>query len=291
MKPAPFEYFRAYSAQEAVDLLVEHGEDAKILAGGQSLAPMMNFRLAHPTALIDINPVSGLDYIRREGDELCVGALTRHRSIEISTAEGVLDGFGLLPRAAQWIGHYPIRSRGTIGGSIAHADPTAEWCLLARLFDAEIVVLGTTGRRSIPAAEWFAGFLTTTAEETDVVVGIRFRRPRAYGALTEYSRRRGDFAVAATAVAFDVVDNRCRDVSIVLGGVASQPLRLDEVEALLEGAVPSEAAWAQAAKAASLAIEPSSDLNGGVEYKRHLVNTLTQRAFAEAYATANRDAA
>lgn len=287
MKPAPFEYHRAYSPSEVVELLVELGEDAKILAGGQSLVPMMNFRLARPSALIDINPVSGLDYIRREGDELCVGALTRHRALETSIASGVRDGFDLLPRAARWIGHYPIRSRGTVGGSIAHSDPTAEWCLLARLFDATIVVLGTDGTRSVPASDWFTGFLTTAAEPTDLVVETRFRRPRKYGALTEYSRRRGDFAIAATAVAFDVVDNQCRDVSIVLGGVASEPLRLPAAEALVEGAAPSEATWAEAARNAAATIKPSSDLHGDENYRRHLVDTLTKRAFAEAYSTAS----
>lgn len=287
MKPAPFEYHRAYSPPEVVELLVELGEDAKILAGGQSLVPMMNFRLARPSALIDINPVSGLDYIRREGDELCVGALTRHRALETSIASGVRDGFDLLPRAARWIGHYPIRSRGTVGGSIAHSDPTAEWCILARLFDATIVVFGKDGTRSVPASDWFTGFLTTAAEPTDLVVETRFRRPRKYGALTEYSRRRGDFAIAATAVAFDVVDNRCRDVSIVLGGVASEPLRLPAAEALVEGAAPSEATWAEAARNAAATIKPSSDLHGDENYRRHLVDTLTKRAFAEAYSTAS----
>lgn len=282
MKPASFEYHRAYTPQEVVELLVELGEDAKILAGGQSLAPMMNFRLAHPSALVDINPVTGLDYIRREGEELCVGALTRHRALETSTAPEVRDGFALLPEAARWIGHYPIRSRGTVGGSIAHADPTAEWCLLARLYDATVVTLGTAGMRSTPASEWFTGFLTTTAETTDMVVEIRFGRPRSYGALTEYARRRGDFALAAAAVALDVVENRCVNVSVVLGGVASEPLRLPEVEAIVDGAEPTEATWARAAKLAAGAINSAGEAEGEAGYRRHLVETLTQRAFAQA---------
>jgi carbon-monoxide dehydrogenase medium subunit len=282
VKPAVFEYHRAYSPPEIVEMLTELGEDAKILAGGQSLVPMMNFRLAHPTALVDINGVPGLDQVTREGNVLRVGALTRHRALETDTSAGVQDGFALLPRAARWIGHYPIRSRGTVGGSIAHADPTAEWCLLARLFDAEIVVLGAAGTRSIPSAEWFGGFLTTAAEPTEVVVETRFARPRRHGALQEYARRRGDFAIVAAAVAFDIVEGRCTDVSIVLGGVDSVPLRVPEAEALVEGALPGAPTWGKAARAAAAAVSPSGDLHGDPEYRRQLVRTLTARALAEA---------
>lgn len=289
MKPAPFEYHRAYTPQEVVELLAELGDDAKILAGGQSLAPMMNFRLAHPSALIDINTVTGLDYIRRDNDELCVGALTRHRTVEISTADEVRDGFALLPVAARWIGHYPIRSRGTVGGSIAHSDPTAEWCILARLFDANIVVLGLDGTRTIRAEDWFTGFLTTAAEPTDMVVETRFARPRTHAALTEYARRRGDFAIAAAAVAFDVEDQQCKNVSIVLGGVAGEPLKLPEVEAMVENNDADESTWKDAAGAAAASIKASSDLNGDEGYHRHLVESLVERAFAEAYATASQD--
>lgn len=282
MKPAPFEYHRAWTADEVVQTLTELGEDAKVIAGGQSLAPMMNFRLARPSALVDINTVTGLDYIEREGDELKVGALTRHRAVEINRDAGVLDGFGLLPRAARWIGHYPIRCRGTVGGSIAHSDPTAEWCLLARLYDAAIVVLGPDGTRSVPAQDWFTGFLTTSGAYNEMVVETRFARPRSHGALTEYARRRGDFAIAAVGVAFDVVDGRFSDVGIVLGGVASEPLRATEAEQLLEGAPAQEDSWDAAARSAAAGINPPSDLNGDADYRRRLVDTLTRRAFAEA---------
>lgn len=282
MKPAPFEYHRAWTPDEVVQMLTELGDDAKVIAGGQSLAPMMNFRLARPSALVDINTVTGLDYIEREGDELKVGALTRHRAVEINRDAGVLDGFGLLPRAARWIGHYPIRCRGTVGGSIAHSDPTAEWCLLARLYDATIVVLGPDGTRPVPAQDWFTGFLTTSGAYNEMVVETRFGRPRSHGALTEYARRRGDFAIAAVGVAFDVVDGRFSGVGIVLGGVASEPLRATEAEQLLEGAPAQEDSWDEAARSAAAGINPPSDLNGDADYRRHLVDTLTRRAFAEA---------
>jgi carbon-monoxide dehydrogenase medium subunit len=285
VKPASFEYHRAYTPEEVVELLTELGDDAKILAGGQSLAPMMNFRLARPSALVDVNGVTGLDHVVREGHELVVGALTRHRALEISRDPAVLDGFALLPRAARWIGHYPIRSRGTVGGSIAHSDPTAEWCLLARLYDATVVVQGPQGRRSVPSDEWFTGFLTTSADWNEMVVETRFARPRPYGALTEYARRRGDFAVAAAAVALDVVDGSCRGVSIVLGGVAAEPLRVPGAEAVAEGAPATGETWREVARVAAEGIDPPTDLNGDADYRRALVRTLTERAFAEALDT------
>lgn len=282
MKPAPFEYHRAYTADEVVQLLSELGDEAKILAGGLSLAPMMNFRLARPTALIDVNRVAGLDYVRRDGDTLAVGALTRHRALETDRSPAVGDGFSVLPRAARWIGHYPIRTRGTVGGSVAHADPTAEWCLLARLFDAGIVLLGPNGTRTVAAADWFTGFLTTTAAPDEMLVEVRFGRPRPYAALTEYARRRGDFAIASAAVAFDVVDGRCTDVGVVLGGVAAEPVRIAAAEHVVDGSPPTERTWAEAAACAAAAIDPSADAHGDADYRRQLVDTLTRRAFAEA---------
>jgi aerobic carbon-monoxide dehydrogenase medium subunit len=261
---------------------MELGEDAKIIAGGQSLAPMMNFRLARPSALVDVNAVPDLDYIVRDGRELRIGALTRHRAVEISRDPGVCDGFSVLPLAARLIGHYPIRCRGTVGGSIAHSDPTAEWCVLARLYDATVVLLGPEGRRSVPAIDWFTGFLTTTAATNEMVLETRFARPRSHGALTEYARRRGDFAIAAVAVAFDVIDGRLNDVGISLGGVASQPVRATEAESLLEGAPATENSWNEAARSAAAGINPPSDSHGDAGYRKHLVETLTRRALSEA---------
>lgn len=284
MKPAPFEYHRAYTVGEVVELLTELGDDAKIIAGGQSLAPMMNFRLARPSALVDVNPIAGLDHIRREGDVLRVGAMTRHRDVETSRDPGVHEGFGVLPRAARWIGHYPIRCRGTVGGSMAHSDPTAEWCLLALLHDASVVVEGPRGRRTVPVADWFTGFLTTVADHDEMVVETRFSRPRTHGALTEYARRRGDFAISAVAVAFDTVEDRLVDVSVVLGGVAGTPVRATEAEAMLEGSPVASQGWTEASRNAAASVSPPSDLNGDADYRRQLVETLMQRAFAEALA-------
>lgn len=279
-----FEYHRAYTVDEAVELLGELGEDAKIIAGGLSLAPMMNFRLARPTALVDVNPIPGLDQVVRDQDTLRVGALTRHRAIETTRDPGVHAGFGVLPRAARWIGHYPIRCRGTVGGSIAHSDPSAEWCLLASLYDATVVLQGPSGRREVPVADWFTGFLTTSGEPDEMLVETRFTRPRGYGALTEYARRKGDFAIAAVGVAFDVVDGRLSDVGIVLGGVGNEPVRATEAEELLEGAEARPESWAEAARATAAGVDPPADLNGDATYRRRLVETLTSRAFDEAMA-------
>lgn len=284
MKPAIFEYHRAYSVDEAVELLVELGEDAKIIAGGQSLAPMMNFRLARPSALVDVNPIPRLDHVVRDQDTLRVGALTRHRALETTSDPGVHAGFGVLPRAARWIGHYPIRCRGTVGGSIAHSDPTAEWCLLASLYDASVVLQGPSGRREMPVTDWFTGYLTTSGAPDEMLVETRFTRPRGHGALTEYARRKGDFAIAAVGVAFDVIDGRLADVGIVLGGVGKKPVRAAEAEALLEGAHARPESWAKAARSASAEVGPASGLNGEADYRRKLVETLTTRAFNEAMA-------
>lgn len=279
-----FEYHRAYTVDEAVELLGELGEDAKIIAGGLSLAPMMNFRLARPEALVDVNPIPGLDQVVRDQDTLRVGALTRHRAIETTRDPGVHAGFGVLPRAARWIGHYPIRCRGTVGGSIAHSDPSAEWCLLASLYDATVVLQGPSGRREVPVADWFTGFLTTSGEPDEMLVETRFTRPRGYGALTEYARRKGDFAIAAVGVAFDVVDGRLSDVGIVLGGVGNEPVRATEAEEMLEGAEARPESWAEAARHAAAGVDPPADLNGDATYRRRLAETLTSRAFDEAMA-------
>ena len=204
MKPAPFSYYRTRSVPETVARLAELGDGAKILAGGQSLVPMMNFRLARPAALVDVTRIPGLEYLRAGPDGLRIGALTRHRTVELCRDPAVLDGFGVLPRSARWIGHYPIRARGTFGGSIAHADPAAEWCLLAVLLGANVVLSGPSGMRTVPASEFFEGFYTTTAEPDEMLTELHFPRPARRAALTEFSQRQGDFAVVAAAVSVDL---------------------------------------------------------------------------------------
>ncbi|HEY3682509.1 MAG TPA: FAD binding domain-containing protein [Streptosporangiaceae bacterium] len=279
MKPASYAYHRASDVRDAVELLAGLGEDAKILAGGQSLVPMMNFRLARPTALVDVGRVDGLSYVRRDGDALRIGALTTHRTVETTGVEG----FGVLPRAARWIGHYPIRARGTIGGSVAHADATAEWCVLAVLLDAVIVAESVRGRREIAAAEFFLGTFTTALEPDEMVVEVVFPAPAPYAAMTEFAQRKGDFAIVAAAVAVDLSpDGRVSGARVALGGVDATPVRVDAAEHTLTGAVPGEAAFAEAADAASRAIAPGGDIHGGPEYRRRLTRTLVTRALLEA---------
>lgn len=282
MKPAAFSYHRAHDARGATDLLYELGEDAKLIAGGQSLVAMMNFRLARPSALIDINRIDALRYLRRDGDELRIGALTTHHTIETSGSAPELAGFGVLARAARWIGHYPIRTRGTIGGSVAHADSTAEWCLLAVVLDAEIVLHGRNGERAVAAADFFRGFLSTALEPDEMVVEVRFPRQAPCAALTEFAQRKGDFAIVAAAVDLDVEDGVCRGGRIALGGVDAVPVRVPEAEVLLAGAPASPETFRAVAGVAAAVVNPGSDLHGDANYRRGLARTLIQRACAEA---------
>ncbi|HEX2182246.1 MAG TPA: xanthine dehydrogenase family protein subunit M [Rubrobacteraceae bacterium] len=282
MKPAAFEFRRASTVEEAVGQLEELGDDAKLLAGGQSLVPMMNFRLVRPSALVDVTGVDGLQYVEGDGKGLRIGALTPHRWVELMEDPEVLEGFGVLKRAARWVGHYPIRTRGTFGGSIAHADPSAEWCMLAVLLDAEIVVLGPGGERVIPASEFFYGFFMTALEPTEMVVEVRFPEPAPHAAIQEFARRAGDFAIVAAAVSVDVSEGKSRSASVVLGGVADVPLRVEEAERVLEGAEIGAEAFEEAGREAARAIDPASDIHGSAEYRRDLAAVLVKRALAEA---------
>jgi carbon-monoxide dehydrogenase medium subunit len=275
MKPASFTYHRARDVAGAVGLLAELGEDAKVIAGGQSLVAMMNFRLARPAHLIDLGWLRrDLAYIRLDADgALRIGALTTHRDVE--TAE-LGPGFQVIRDAMRWIGHLPIRTRGTVGGSLAHGDATAEWCLLAVLLDAEIVAQGPGGRRVIPAGELFLGFYATTLEPAEIIVEVVFPRAAPRAALTEFAERHGDFAVVAAAVDLD-------HGRVALGGVAPAPVRVPEAEAVLTGG-PSAEVFAECAEVASAAIDPprDGDGDGDGDYRRVLTRTLVTRACEEA---------
>ena len=256
---------------------------AKILAGGQSLVPMMNFRLARPSALVDITRIPGLDYLRAGPDGLRVGALTRHRGIELCRDPAVLAAFGVLPRSARWIGHYPIRARGTLGGSIAHADPAAEWCLLAVLLDARVQLTGPRGQRTVPATEFFESFYSTTAEPDEMITEIHFPVPARHAALTEFAQRQGDFAVVAAAVSIDLdTDGTCREVKVVLGGVGPLPHPMRHRR--LAGQPASTETWREAGELAAAQIDPPADGHGTAGYRKRLAATLTERALAEAAA-------
>ncbi len=282
MKPAAFKYQRANTVEEAIEQLTELGDDAKLLAGGQSLVAMMNFRLVRPSALVDITPIPELQYLEPDGEGLKVGALTPHRWVEEMEEPNLLEGFSVLKKAARWVGHYPIRTLGTFGGSIAHADPSAEWCMLAVLLDAEIVAVGPEGERVIPASDFFQGFFMTALEPDEMVVEVRFPKPAPHASIQEFARRAGDFAIVSTAVALDVRDGKCSSARVVLGGVSDIPLRVPEAERVLEGADASWEAFEEAGQEAAKAIDPPSDVHGDADYRRDLSAVLVRRALSEA---------
>jgi aerobic carbon-monoxide dehydrogenase medium subunit len=277
VKPAAFTYHRAYDVQETTALLGELGPDAKILAGGQSLVAMMNFRLARPSALVDITRIHGLDYLENDADGLRIGALTRHRTVETTRQ----PGFEVLAKAARWIGHYPIRCRGTFGGSIAHGDATAEWCVLAVLLEAVIVLQGPKDRREVAAEDFFHGFFMTAAEPDEMVVEVRFPKKAQHAALTEFSQRQGDFAIVAASARLDLADGEVLTSRIVLGGVSEKP-QLVDVD--LAGQPTNAETWRAAGEAAAAQVTPPSDGHGSSEYRKKLTATLVARALAEAAA-------
>jgi carbon-monoxide dehydrogenase medium subunit len=281
VKPAPFAYHRVHSVAEAVALLAELGDEAKILAGGLSLVPMMNFRLARPSALVDVSRLEGLSYLRADAaDGLRIGALTTHRTVEISRDPAVLGGFGVLPRSARWIGHYPIRSRGTFGGSIAHADPASEWCLLAVLLGAKVVLTGPDGPRTVSAAEFFQGYYSTAAAPDEMITELWFPASAPHAVLTEFAQRQGDFAIVAAAVSADISGGVCRKGRVVLGGVGPLPVEVDAGP--LGGQPATEETWRAMGEHAARQIDPPDDTHGDAGFRRRLAATLVARALAEA---------
>lgn len=279
MKPPPFAYHRASSVAETIDLLAQLGDDAKILAGGQSLVPMMNFRLARPSDLIDITRVPGLSYLTRDEAGLHIGALTTHRAIELAADSEVFSGYRVLPESARWIGHYPIRVRGTFGGSIAHADPSAEWCLLAVLLDAVIVLYGRRGQRTVAAGDFFHGFYTTAAEPDEMIIEVCFPSPALHATLTEFAYRKGDFAVVAAGVRIGLRNGTCESLRIVLGGVGPLPAVIDATE--LAGQPAGWETWRAAGEISASQIDPHSDSHASADYRKKLAATLVSRALAE----------
>lgn len=287
MKPAPFTYHRARSAEDATRLLTELGNEAKLLAGGQSLIAMMNYRLARPSHLIDIGslpPSERMTGLRPGADGLRIGALTTHHAVETADPARLGPGFAVLRDAMRWVGHLPIRTRGTIGGSIAHGDSTAEWCLLAVLLDAHIVAQGPRGTRSIRAGDFFHGFFTTALDPDELITEVVFPRLAPYAALTEFAERKGDFAIVAAAVDLDVEGGAVRGGRVALGGVAPAPVRVPEAELELARGGPASALFVACAEAAGAAIDPPGDHNGSPRYRRALTRTLVRRACEEAMA-------
>lgn len=287
MKPPPFEYVAPASIDEAVGVLAEHGDDAKVLAGGQSLVPLLAFRLARPAVLVDLNRVAGLDGLSLEGDTLVVGALTRQRAVE--RLPSLRERCPMVVEAVELIGHTAIRNRGTVGGSLAHADPAAEWTALALVLDAELDLVGPDGMRTVAAHDFFVTYFTTVLAPDEVLTQARFRLPngRSGSCFLELARRHGDFALAGVGALVSLdEDGSVAAARLALIGVGDRAVRARAAEAVLRGARPSDGLLAEAAQAVDGEIRPGSDIHASESYRRDVARVLTRRALATAVARA-----
>lgn len=287
MKPAPFGYESPETLDEAVALLGQHGEDAKVIAGGQSLVPLLAFRLAAPQVLIDLNGIAELSHLDGDGDTLVAGALARHRDVEL--LPDMRRRCGLLADGVALIGHVAIRNRGTVGGSIAHADPAAEWPSMLLALDGEVEARGPGGTRTISAADLFDSYFTTALRPDEILTQVRLKLPggRAGSAYLELSRRHGDFAIAgAGSVVWLGDDGSVTDARVVLIGVRDTAVRSSAAEAVLKGERPSADLFAAAAEAIDPEIDPLSDLHGSAGYRRQVAKVLVRRVLARAVAHA-----
>jgi CO/xanthine dehydrogenase FAD-binding subunit len=291
VKPAPFEYFRPTSLAEALALLAEHGGEAKPLAGGQSLIPAMNFRLATPSVLVDLNGLRELSYITDGGSEVRIGGMSRQRTVERSTL--ISKGAPLVAEAMPHIAHPAIRNRGTIAGSLAHADPAAELPAVMLALNATLVVTSAKGARDVCASDFFVGLFETAVQPGELLTEIRIARPakRAGFAFHEISRRHGDFALVGAAAAVKLDDNgRCAEARVALLSVGDRPMLAEHAAAALAGQTPSaEFIRAAADAAATRDIDPPSDIHASARYRRQLANVLTQRVLERAFEQANRN--
>ena len=285
MKPASFHYHAPKTIEETVATLAEVApDDGRVLAGGQSLVPIMAFRLARPTHLVDINGVAELNRMATTGDKLTISACVRHAAFYGEAAAGPLGR--LLATVVRHIGHHPIRTRGTFCGSLAHADPASEWCLVAATLDAEIVATSRRGSRTIAAKNFVAGIMTTALAEDELLTEARLPilpSDTRFG-FCEFSRRAGDFALAMALVTYRLKDGTIVEPRIGVGGAESRPRRIVEAEAALAGQAPGPEAFHAAADAAAAATDPLEDVNTSADYRRDLVRTLTRRALERAAA-------
>ena len=282
MKPAIFEYHAPTTIDAAIGLLARYQGEARLLAGGQSLLPMMNFRLVTPAAIIDLNRIPDLAYIRNENGTVRLGAMTRQRTVEFSPI--VAKYLPLLVEAIKLVAHLPIRSRGTIGGSIAHADPAAELPMVLQALEGEVVARGPAGERLIKATDLFQGLLTTSLAPDEMIVEVRLAAIPAHAgcAVEEFARRRGDFAIAAVAAVVERAGERCIKARLATAGIGSTSVRLTAAEAILERDGLGDTIIEEAAAKAAEMVSPLSDQQASVEYRRHLTRVLTERALRRA---------
>jgi CO/xanthine dehydrogenase FAD-binding subunit len=283
VKPPPFEYVAPSELDEAVAVLSEHGDEAKVLAGGQSLMPLLSFRLARPSVLVDLNRVPGLDGLSLDGDELRIGAMTRQREVE--RLPGLRERCPMIVEAIEQIGHVTIRNRGTVGGSLAHADPAAEWTALALGLDAKLDVVGPGGPRTVAADEFFITYYTTTLAADEVLTQVRLSIPNGSSGscFLELARRHGDFALVGVGALLSLDGaGAVADARVALIGVGDRALRAVGVEAALRGREPSDAVLAEAAEQVTDGMGGRSDVHASEEYRRHASRVLTRRALATA---------
>ncbi len=284
MKPAPFAYVAPRTMDEVLTLLAEHGDEAKLLAGGQSLVPLLNFRLARPALLIDLNRVPGLDGIRLNGGSLLrIGAMTRQRTLE--RAAEVRARCPLVAEALRFVGHPPIRYRGTVGGSLAHADPAAELPAILTCLGGEVVAQSREGERVIPAEGFFVDLLTTALRPEELLTEVRMRLPSSdagWGFL-EVARRHGDFALVGVATLLELGDGgTIRAARLSFFGVGPTPVRVRAAEEALTGRAPTAEQFERAAAIVTESLQPDSDLHASAEYRREVAGVLTRRALGQA---------
>jgi aerobic carbon-monoxide dehydrogenase medium subunit len=285
VKPAPFVYHAPKTVDETVAKLAELGPlDGRILAGGQSLVPMMAFRMARPAHLIDINVVDGLDRLAVDGNALSIAACVRHAAFHRPAAPGPTGA--LLSVVASNIAHYPIRLRGTFCGSLANADPASEWCLTAVTLGAEIIAVSRRGRRVIAADDFFAGMMATALTEDELLLETRLPllTPDARFGFYEFSRRAGDYAMAMALTVFRLRDGVIVEPRIGVGGAEGRPRRIAEAEAALLGRKPDSESFRAAAEAAAEAVEPLEDMHADAEFRLDLVRAVTRRALEQTLA-------
>jgi carbon-monoxide dehydrogenase medium subunit len=294
--PADFEYFAPRTVDEALELLERYGDEAKILAGGQSLLPMMKLRIAGPKYLIDVNRIEGLGGLRREGDRLVIGALCRHADVAASAL--VREQLPIMTDAARLTADVQVRNRGTLAGSVAHADPAGDWPAALLALDTDVRVAGPGGTRAVPLQEFIVDAYTTELGAAEMVVGLSVALPPtpSGGAYVKFEKRAGDFAVARVGVQLGLEPgppsrtparwggggDRCRSVAISLGALGPTAIRARAAEESLQGTAPSSDRLQQAAQLVQDAAQPFADTRGSVEYKRHLAGVLFRRAFAAA---------
>ncbi|MGH7808816.1 MAG: FAD binding domain-containing protein [Candidatus Binatia bacterium] len=280
MKPARFDYYDPRTLEEALALLDAHQEDGKVLAGGQSLMPLLNMRLARPNIVVDINRIKELDYVRASDGGIAVGAIARQRALQ--TEKLIAERVPILQEAAYYIAHPQIRSRGTICGSIAHADPAAELPALTLALDAEMTLTSAKAARTVGAKTFFQSFFTTAVEANEILTEVRFPAPPKDSAwsILEVSRRHGDFAIVGIVAALAVDQNRglITKARLVYFGVGPTPMRIEDAEKALVGQPSEEAAFAAAGEIAGGGIDPSNDIHASAEYRRAVTATLTRRA-------------